>query len=102
MANGKITKQVQLPQFLDITRFISPSIQPRHPVKYRLVSMVTHMGQSINCGHYTAIALAANGSYYQFDDNSVSLLRVEKLFVISCILVAFLCFKEKLFNVPFF
>ena len=72
MTNGKITKQVQLPQYLDITRFISTSIHPRHPVKYKLVSMITHMGQSVNCGHYTAIALAANGSYYQFDDSSVS------------------------------
>lgn len=70
--NGKITKQVQLPQFLDITRFISSNIQPRHPVKYKLVSMVTHIGHSVDCGHYTAIALAANGSYYQFDDSSVS------------------------------
>lgn len=74
VTNGKITKQVQLPQYLDVTRFVSPSVQPRHPVKYRLVSMVTHMGHSANCGHYTAIALAANGFYYQFDDSSVSML----------------------------
>lgn len=72
MTNGKITKQVQLPQFLDITRFISSNVQPSHPVQYKLMSMVTHMGQSVNCGHYTAIGLAANGSYYQFDDGCVS------------------------------
>jgi len=29
------------------------------------------MGQSPNCGHYTAIAECSNGMYYQFDDQSV-------------------------------
>lgn len=33
--------------------------------------MVTHLGQSPNCGHYTAIAEGSNGSYYQFDDQFV-------------------------------
>lgn len=69
--NAKLTKHVQLPQQLDLARFVSPSVHPRCPVRYRLVSMVTHIGQSANMGHYTAIALAANGLYYQFDDSNV-------------------------------
>lgn len=36
-----------------------------------MVALVTHMGQSPNCGHYTAIAEGANGMYYQFDDQFV-------------------------------
>lgn len=35
------------------------------------MSLVTHLGPSQNCGHYTAIGQAPNGSYYQFDDSSV-------------------------------
>ncbi|GBP64513.1 Ubiquitin carboxyl-terminal hydrolase 36 [Eumeta japonica] len=38
---------------------------------YKLVSVVTHIGPSQNCGHYTAIGQAPNGNYYQFDDSSV-------------------------------
>lgn len=38
---------------------------------YKLVSMVTHLGPSQNCGHYTAIGQAPNANYYQFDDSSV-------------------------------
>lgn len=38
---------------------------------YRLVSMVTHLGSSQHCGHYTAVGLASSGNYYTFDDSSV-------------------------------
>lgn len=38
---------------------------------YKLVSLVTHLGPSQNCGHYTAIGQAPNGNYYQFDDSCV-------------------------------
>lgn len=38
---------------------------------YKLVSLVTHLGPSQNCGHYTAIGQAPNSNYYQFDDSSV-------------------------------
>merc|ERR1712241_1071200 len=40
-------------------------------VQYKLVSMITHVGPSPNCGHYTAIGEAGNGQFYQFDDSSV-------------------------------
>lgn len=33
--------------------------------------MVTHLGPSQNCGHYTAIGQAPNSNYYQFDDSCV-------------------------------
>ena len=33
--------------------------------------MITHVGPSPNCGHYTAIGEAANGQFFQFDDASV-------------------------------
>lgn len=38
---------------------------------YKLVSLVTHLGPSQNCGHYTAIGQAPNSNYYQFDDSCV-------------------------------
>ena len=39
--------------------------------KYRLVSLITHVGPSPNCGHYTAIGEAPNGTYYKFNDRTV-------------------------------
>lgn len=38
---------------------------------YKLVSLVTHLGPSQNCGHYTAIGQAPNSNYYQYDDSCV-------------------------------
>lgn len=35
------------------------------------MSLVTHLGPSQNCGHYTAIGQAPNSNYYQFDDSCV-------------------------------
>lgn len=36
-----------------------------------MVSLVTHLGPSQNCGHYTAIGQAPNSNFYQFDDSCV-------------------------------
>merc|ERR1719447_2772070 len=33
--------------------------------------MINHVGPSPNCGHYTSIGEAANGTFYRFDDASV-------------------------------
>lgn len=35
------------------------------------MSLVTHLGPSQNCGHYTAIGQAPNSNYYQYDDSCV-------------------------------
>ena len=63
-----------------IRRQLFPPLRPLSPepfllapqVVYSLVSLINHMGPSQNCGHYTAMAKAANGQVYLFDDASVS------------------------------
>ncbi|KAK3918525.1 LOW QUALITY PROTEIN: Ubiquitin carboxyl-terminal hydrolase 36 [Frankliniella fusca] len=40
--------------------------------KYKLVALVEHHGPRSNCGHYSTIAVAANGSVFRFDDEKVS------------------------------
>jgi ubiquitin carboxyl-terminal hydrolase 36/42 len=70
---GKITKHISFSQRLDLTRFLCPrsaNCGPT-PLTYRLVSVVSHVGSSVHCGHYTAVALTSTGHYYQFDDSSV-------------------------------
>ncbi|CAH1961940.1 unnamed protein product [Acanthoscelides obtectus] len=67
--NNKITKHVTFRQRLDLTRYARH--KPNVPLVYRLVALVTHMGPTVSCGHYTAVAQAPSGNYYQFDDSMV-------------------------------
>uniref|UniRef100_A0A023F002 Ubiquitin carboxyl-terminal hydrolase n=3 Tax=Triatoma infestans TaxID=30076 RepID=A0A023F002_TRIIF len=68
---GKNNKHISVKQVLDMTRYIHQSRPPGGSLKYKLVSMVSHLGQSANCGHYTAIGQSAAGAYYHFDDSIV-------------------------------
>ncbi|VEN63845.1 unnamed protein product [Callosobruchus maculatus] len=69
VSNNKITKHVTFRQRLDLTRYARQ--KPNVPLVYRLVALVTHMGPTVSCGHYTAVAQAPSGNYYQFDDSMV-------------------------------
>ena len=89
LLGGKISKPVQLHRKINIAPYIQSnnrtynggsasrenmsSPQGAHSVgcEYNLVAMITHVGPSPNCGHYTAIGEAANGQFFQFDDSSV-------------------------------
>lgn len=70
VSNNKITKHVTFRQRLDLTRYARH--RPNVPLIYRLVALVTHMGPTVGCGHYTAVAQAPSGNFYQFDDSMVS------------------------------
>lgn len=75
MQGNKLNKQVSIKPKLDLTPYVrrtaSHGANANQPLTYRLVSMVTHLGSSQHCGHYTAIGLTESGAYYQFDDSSV-------------------------------
>lgn len=68
---NKLMKNINIGEFLDLKPHLSKASPPHEKYNYRLTSMVTHIGNSQHCGHYTAIGLSPNGSYYQFDDSSV-------------------------------
>ncbi|QQP56111.1 Uncharacterized protein FKW44_000668 [Caligus rogercresseyi] len=70
LTGGKISKSVQLNRKLEVSRFVRGG-KSSSKLEYRLVSMITHVGPSPNCGHYTAIGEASNGQFYQFDDSHV-------------------------------
>ncbi|XP_059620120.1 ubiquitin carboxyl-terminal hydrolase 36 [Phlebotomus argentipes] len=70
MAGTKLNKHVAIRSRLDLTPYTRGG-SATAPLVYRLVAMVTHLGASQNCGHYTAIGLTDTGSYYHFDDSSV-------------------------------
>ncbi|XP_014213943.1 ubiquitin carboxyl-terminal hydrolase 36 isoform X3 [Copidosoma floridanum] len=69
---GKISRHVSFKQTIDMGPHIrrKPG-EPISKVIYKLTSMVTHMGPSVNCGHYTAIAQVSSGKFFSFDDSSV-------------------------------
>ena len=61
---------------LSLEKYLNPSSSHHAsniPLKYKLIAMVTHSGQSAGGGHYTAIAETSSSSYYLFDDASVSM-----------------------------
>jgi ubiquitin carboxyl-terminal hydrolase 36/42 len=75
---GKLGKQIQINMNLDLQKHLR-SGDSNQNCNYRLVSLVTHLGGSANGGHYTAIGLAPNNNYYQFDDSCVSQISTESV-----------------------
>ncbi|KAK0172824.1 hypothetical protein PV328_006095 [Microctonus aethiopoides] len=69
---GKISRHIDFKQIVDMGPYLwrEPGESTRK-LNYKLMSMVTHMGPSVNCGHYTAVAQVSTGQYYSFDDSYV-------------------------------
>ncbi|XP_066138561.1 ubiquitin carboxyl-terminal hydrolase 36 [Euwallacea fornicatus] len=78
ISNNKISKHVAFRRRLDLTRYIRQ--KPTSPMIYRLASIVAHMGPTVSCGHYTAVAQSPSGNYYQFDDSMVHPISHQTLF----------------------
>ncbi|XP_022130071.1 ubiquitin carboxyl-terminal hydrolase 36 isoform X1 [Pieris rapae] len=70
LAGGKLSKHVQFRKKITLSKYMYNK-NTQQPLSYKLVSLVTHLGPSQNCGHYTAIGQAPNSNYYQFDDSCV-------------------------------
>ena len=71
---GKISRHIGFKQTVDMGPYLWRDYgEPPKKLNYRLTSMVTHMGPSVNCGHYTAVAQVSSGKFYSFDDSCVSI-----------------------------
>ncbi|XP_043650562.1 ubiquitin carboxyl-terminal hydrolase 36 [Drosophila teissieri] len=91
MIGNKLTKQISFKPRIDLSKYAarSPAAQAQ-PLTYRLVSMVTHLGVSQHCGHYTAIGSTDTGSYYNFDDSYVRPIAMQSV----CNTNAYIMFYE--------
>lgn len=71
---AKISRHIGFKQTVNMGPYLwrEPG-EPLRNLTYKLTSMVTHMGPSVNCGHYTAVAQVSTGQYYSFDDSCVSI-----------------------------
>ncbi|KAK3917768.1 Ubiquitin carboxyl-terminal hydrolase 36 [Frankliniella fusca] len=69
----KLPKPVEHRTQMDLKRHVHPqsSYAKFAAVPYRLISMVTHVGPSSGCGHYTAIAQCSSRTFHHFDDTHV-------------------------------
>lgn len=75
MMGGKMNKHVSFAPRLNLSKYSARRQSGGGPADpqmiYRLVSMVTHLGSSQHCGHYTAVGATSSGGYFTFDDSSV-------------------------------
>ncbi|XP_029169097.1 ubiquitin carboxyl-terminal hydrolase 36 [Nylanderia fulva] len=87
---GKISRHIGFKQTIDMGPYLwrEPGESPRQ-LTYKLMSMVTHMGPSVNCGHYTAIAQVSSGQYYSFDDCSVRPLSLNNVLSTNAYIMIF-------------
>ena len=76
---GKLSKQIQISQNLDLSKHLAKAGDTTQNCNYKLVSMVTHLGGSASGGHYTAIGITPNGNYCHFDDSCVSPISTESV-----------------------
>ncbi|XP_065160170.1 ubiquitin carboxyl-terminal hydrolase 36 [Atheta coriaria] len=87
VTNNKITKNIQFKQRLELGKFARQ--RPSTPLVYRLVAMVTHMGPTVGCGHYTAVAQAPCGNFYQFDDSMVRPISNQAVFTTNAYIMLY-------------
>lgn len=67
LVGTKLSKPLLIRSKLDLSKYITRRL-PGEQITYRLVSMITHLGSSQQCGHYIAIVVTESGTYYTFDD----------------------------------
>lgn len=79
IVGNKLNKHITVRQHLNLSKYSSRKCPNDQQLNYRLVSMITHLGASQHCGHYTAIGLTEAGSYYQFDDSYVRQIPVQNV-----------------------
>merc|ERR1719509_416666 len=94
LMGGKNGRPVTMTRKLDVSQHVRSANVRGMNVSYKLVSMITHVGPSPNCGHYTAIGEASNGTFYRFDDSSVHPTSVQNVLNTS----AYVIFYEMLPN----
>ncbi|XP_026291266.1 ubiquitin carboxyl-terminal hydrolase 36 [Frankliniella occidentalis] len=57
---------------IDVSCKTSTTLNMGNGLTYNFLAMVQHHGPRSNCGHYSTIAVAVDGSLYHFDDEQVS------------------------------
>lgn len=63
---------MRYPAVVDIRDYILPSSNVAGVVsRYKLLSVVSHVGKATGSGHYIAVAQCSDLSFHKFDDSKV-------------------------------
>lgn len=76
---GKLNKLITIDPRISLSKY-STQEGEETSWNYRLVSMINHIGDNRNCGHYTAICLSEDKKFYKFDDDKVDSMLPEDVF----------------------
>lgn len=78
---GKINKHIAFPELLDVSRYSgSASSKPKSKRNvYQLHGVLVHAGHSTNNGHYYAFVRDSTGSWYEMNDDYVTLTSLKQV-----------------------
>ncbi|XP_037034301.1 ubiquitin carboxyl-terminal hydrolase 36-like [Bradysia coprophila] len=92
----KINRKIQIELDLSTTGcFDAASANPRD-YKYKLTSIINHVGRNINSGHYTTTVCSADNAFYEFDDTIVRRLNGNGVKESDAYILFYECTKERL------
>lgn len=91
---SKIETPVEIPLFLNITKYSSVSTSPDLDGNkvFELYALVCHIG-SVNTGHYIVIVKNGNGQWFKFDDSVISLIPQEEVSKANAYLLFYITHK---------
>lgn len=77
--NGsKIQDIINIPNTLNLNQFVTKKMQGKL-IRYELCSIISHIGQEINSGHYTTLRIYPNDIGISYDDEKVSEITTKNL-----------------------
>lgn len=80
-------------RIIDITKFTTDD---NEPTKYKLISLINHIGNETNNGHFTAVVLNDDNTCWSLNDDKVDLISVDALNLEE----NYMLFYKKIINKP--
>ncbi|KAG4078588.1 hypothetical protein HA402_006750 [Bradysia odoriphaga] len=67
----KINRKIQIDLDVSITGYFEAAFANPGDCKYKLTSVINHVGRNIYSGHYTTTVCSPDNEFYEFDDTTV-------------------------------
>lgn len=69
--SSKLDYHIDIPTILDVRNYVSSNVKVKNLPNYELFGIVCHLG-NVNTGHYLAYVKNINGSWFKFDDATIT------------------------------
>lgn len=76
--NEKNSEEILIPHTLNLSQFISNKMKPSS-TKYEISSIINHIGNEANKGHYNTIRMLPNNIGFSYDDDKVNEVSTDKI-----------------------